>query len=316
MRGSKFLRTVTLLACAAVPIAATTAPAPPAAPRDGSIVHVQVETVIVDRGGTQTIDTEEADLVPGAAGVLTKEITLTGRDRRRTREAIVIEARLTPEAVPPEGKVCALRLQAETRRQGSGAQSAAARGAALDQRETVIALADGEERLIEVYASSMTGGRVALKLSCTPARAANDGMPDLVTLDLEVEKRADDEATELRRSQRLVAALGREVSTVVVANQGLPDEPDGGKRYRRERLEAVLSPVVLVAGRLQLEVRITGDITTVSSNGAQTLVPFERVESCLLGAGERRVFDVVVAAGAADAGWTRLTFLVEVIARF
>ena len=315
MRGSSFLRTVTLLACAAVQLAAT-APAPAATHRDGSIVRVQVETVIVDRGGTQTSDAEEADLVPGAAGVLTREITLTGRDSRRTREPIVIEARLTPEAVPPEGKVCALRLQAETRRRGSGPQPAAARGATLDQRETVIALADGEERLIEVYASSMTGGRVALKLSCAPALTATDGMPDLVTLDLQIEKRADDEATELRRSQRLVAALGHEVSTVVVANQGLPDEPGGGQRYRRERLEAVLSPVVLVAGRLQLEVRITGDITTVSSNGAQSLVPFERVDTFLLGAGERRAFDIVVAAGATDAGWTRLTLTVEVIARF
>jgi len=299
---------------------------PPAASRDGSIVHVLVETVIVDRGGTQSAGVDEADLVPGTAGVLTREITLIGRDRRRTREPIVLEARLTPEAVPPEGKVCSLRLVAETRKQASGtktagapaaaAPAAAARGATLDQRETVIALADGEERLTEVYASSMTGGRVALKLSCGPALADGDGMPDLVTLDLEVEKRAADEATELRRSQRLVAALGREVSTVVVANQGLPDEPEGGKRYRRERLEAVLSPVVLVAGRLQLEVRITGDITTVSSQGAQTLVPFERVETCLLGNGERRTFDIVVASGAADAGWTSLTLAVEVIPRF
>jgi hypothetical protein len=289
---------------------------PPAAAGDGSIVHVQVETVIVDHGGTHSGGADEADLVPGAAGVLTKEITLTGRDRRRTREPIVLETRLTPEAVPPEGKVCALRLQAETRRQAREPRTAATRGALLDRRETVIALADGEERLIEVYASSMTGGRVALKLRCDQARAAADGIPDLVTLDLRIEKRADDEATELLRSQRLVAALGREVSTVIVANQGLPDEPGGGQRYRRERIEAVLSPVVLVAGRLQLEVRITGDITTVSSGGGQTLLPFERVETCLLGAGERRAFDIAVAAGAADAGWTRLTLAVEVIARF
>jgi hypothetical protein len=301
---------------AAAPSPAAVLPEPPPAPRDGSIVHVQIETVIVDRGGTRSGGTDEADLVPGAEGVLTKEITLTGRDRRRTRETIVLEARLIPEAGPPAGLACALRVRTRTLRRAAEARPAAARDTPVDSREIQVALGAEEERVVEAYSSSMTGGRVALRLGCAQARSDDDGIPDLVTLDLQVEKSAPEEVTELLRSQRLVAAIGREASTVIVANQGLPDEPEGGKRYRRERLEAVLTPLVLVAGKLQVDVRLAGDITTVSSNGAQALVPFEHIETCVLAAGERRAFDIVVDAGAADAGWTRLTLTVEVIARF
>jgi hypothetical protein len=340
VRGATFTRTLTFVACVAMPpvaaapqppvapppgskpaapvppSAAAATPAPPDRARDGSIVHVLIETVVVDRGGTRTVGTDEADLLPGAAGVLRKEITLTGRDRRRTPEAVVLEARLTPEAAPAGGGPCALRLEAETRRQATGPRPAAGRDAVLDHREMLVALGDGEERIVEAYASSMTGGRIALRLRCGQARADDDGIPDLVTLDLDVEKRADDEPTELLRSQRLVAAIGREVSTVIVANQGLPDAADGGRRYRRERLEATLSPVALADGRIQVDVRFSGDITTMRADGSQSLVPFEHSESCLLRSGERRAFNIVVASGAADSGWTRITLAVEVIARF
>jgi len=180
----------------------------------------------------------------------------------------------------------------------------------------LVALGAGEERIVEAYASSMTGGRIALRLRCEPARAEDDGVPDLVTLDLEVEKRAEDEPTELLRSQRLVAAIGHEASTVIVANQGLPDAPDGGRRYRRERVEALLSPLVVASGNLQIAMQVRGDITTVSADGTQALVPFDHSESYLVRSGERRSFEIVVPSGSPDAGWTRLTLAVELTARF
>src|SRR5262245_2617404 len=213
--------------CAATRAPATAAPtAPPAGEpgqpeSDAAIVHVRVQTVVIDRGGTTTKGEDEADLAPGATGVLSKEVTLVGRDRRRRKEPVIVEARLTPTARPPAGAACELRVALKTRPKG-----ATATAAALDTREALVPLADGEERLVEAYASTATGGKIALRMRCSPARAATREIPELVTLDLSVERTADGEPPELLRGQRLVAALGREVSTVVVANRTLPDGPE------------------------------------------------------------------------------------------
>jgi hypothetical protein len=282
---------------------------PPAS--DGTIVHVRVQTVVIDRGGTTTKGEDEADLAPGATGVLRKEVTLVGRDRRRTKEPVIVEARLTPTASPPAGAACELRVALTTRPGGKTAKAAT-----LDTRQALVPLAAGEERLVEAYASTVTGGRVALRVSCAQARAAAGEIPDLVTLDLSIERTADDEPAELLRSQRLVAALGREVSTVVVANRTLPDGPEEEKRYRRERIEAVLSPVITAAGSLQLDVRISGDVTTMSAENAPSFLPFERAETFVVIPGERRRIDIPMAAREPDEGWTRLTLVIEITARF
>ncbi|HKQ97716.1 MAG TPA: hypothetical protein VJV75_07570, partial [Candidatus Polarisedimenticolia bacterium] len=280
---------------------------------------------VVDRGGTRTLGGDEADLVPGVVGVLRKEITLVGRDERRTKEPIVVEVRLMPDAAVPDGKTCALATRLTTRR-AAGAKSqektgapkkpAAAKDDHLDLRETSLALGDAETRMIEAYASPVTGGRVAFRFECAPARPAHDAIPEFVTIDLQVEKSGEGESSEMLRNQRLVAALGREASTVVSANTTLPDGADGSKRYRRDRLEAILTPLVVTAGRLQLSVQVRGDATTMSSESAPSIAEFDRTESFLLAAGERRTFMIDVAAAGRDDGWTKITLRVDVVARF
>lgn len=304
------------------------AAAPPETPvPDGAAVRVRVETIVVDRGGTRSLGTDDADLVPGAVGVLHKEITLVGRDQRRTREPIGVEVRLLPDAVVPEGKACSLGAQFVTRRTGRGEPEKPAAGDTkkgasaaapdpLDRRAATVALDHAETRMIEAYASALTGGRVAFRFTCAPARAAGDGIPDFVTIDLQIEKSAEGEAGEMLRNQRLVAALGRAASTVVGANATLPDAADGARRYRRERLEAILTPLVVAAGRLQLEVQVRGDLSTIAAQGPPSIAAFDRTESFLLPPGERRTFTIEVAAAGKDEGWTKVTLRVDVVARF
>ena len=306
------------------------AAAPPESPvPDGAAVRVRVETIVVDRGGTRSLGFDEADLVPGAVGVLHKEITLVGRDQRRTREPIAVEVRLLPDQAVPEGKACSLGAQFVTRSTDSGKPSLPAAGDAkkragasaaapdpLDRREATLALDDAETRMIEAYASALTGGRVAFRFACAPARAPGDGIPDFVTIDLQIEKSAEGEAGEMLRNQRLVAALGREASTVVSANATLPDAADGAGRYRRERLEAILTPLVVAAGRLQLAVQVRGDFSTVAAEGPPSIAAFDRTENFLLPPGERRTFTIEVAAAGKDEGWTKVTLRVDVVARF
>lgn len=291
-------------------------------------MRVHVETIVVDRAGTRSLGADEADLVPGAVGVLRKEITLTGRDAKRTQEPIVVEVRLLPDAAVPEGKSCALGTTLTTRRAGDGKAAkpadAGGKGSAgraaksdhLDERETTLVLGAEDVRMVEAYASPVTGGRVAFRFRCAPAVADAGGIPDFVTLDLYVEKSADGEATEMLRSQRLVAAMGREASTVITANATLADGADGAKRYRRERLEAVLTPLVIAAGRLQLSVELRGDLATVAADGTPAIAPFDRTESYLVAPNERRSFSIEVPATGPDQGWTKVTLRVDVVARF
>ncbi|HUD72021.1 MAG TPA: hypothetical protein VMQ62_08670 [Dongiaceae bacterium] len=314
-----------LLAAGLLTLAA--APVPPPEP-EGAVVRVRIETIVVDRGGTRSLGADEADLVPGAVGVLHKEITLVGRDERRTREPIVIDVRLLPDAAVPEGKTCALGAQMVTRRAAAGGTPKPAAGAPkkksaaastsdpLDTRETSLALGDGDTRMIEAYASAMTGGRVAFRFQCAPARPEHDAIPDFVTLDLQVEKGAEGEAAEMLRNQRLVAALGREASTIISANATLPDGADGAKRYRRERLEAILTPLMVAAGRLQLAVQVRGDFSTIASEGPPSIATFDRTENYLVQAGERRTFEIEVTPAGKDEGWTKVTLRVDVVARF
>src|SRR5580765_8442675 len=89
-------------ACLGLLLAGAVAPpqqAPTASPpSDGAGVHVTIETFAIDRKGTWSAGSDEADLFPGTPGVLEKSVTLVGRDKKRTQDKVTIKARLTPEA--------------------------------------------------------------------------------------------------------------------------------------------------------------------------------------------------------------------------
>jgi hypothetical protein len=328
-------RTVLLLLLLAASAARADATAPRA---DGVAVHVAIETFGIDRKGTWSAGADEADLLPSAPGVLEKTLTLSGRDARRTAETVMVRARFTSDPAPPDGAACSLAAEFETRREsaaagaagktggkdagkhagkgsGAGTGTIAASGV-IDTRTATVTLAAGEERLLEVYSSPLIEGRVAMRVSCAPSRAEARSIPDLVTIDLSVEKDAEGEPAEVLRNQRLVAALGREASAVVTANATLPDDADGGKRYRRERIEATLTPALIVSGKLQLEIQFAGEIATVSASGRSVSHPIDRKETFIVGPNETRSFVIDVASGGPDEGWAKLKLTVDVTARF
>jgi hypothetical protein len=325
-------RPVSHVACLGFLLAGATAtpppPAPPAPSTDGAAVHVTIETFAIDRKGTWSAGSDEADLIPGTPGVLEKSITLVGRDKSRTQEKVTVKARFTPDATTPEGAACALRADFETRRDAAAPESSRGSGASggkpakiaangpVDRRDALVTLAAGEERLIDVYASPLNEGRIAMRVRCAPSRAEEKPVPDMLALDLSVEKDAEGEPAEILRSQRLLATLGHEAGTVVTAHATLPDAEDGSKRYRRTQLDVTLTPLIVVAGKLQIEVHLTGEIATIGAAGRTQSYPIERSETYIVAPSEPRSFKVEIVARGADEGWKQVTLTVDLIARF
>lgn len=313
------------LLCAAT--AADSALVPPAREgTDGVAVRIEIETMVLDRRGTWSAGTDQADLIPGAAGVLKKSITLEAKDGRRTKEPVEITARLTPAPPQPGGPACALVLGIETRAASAAQGGTRAAGASparaaapLGSVSSTLSLAAGEERLVDAYVSPKSGNKVAFRVRCGEARHDEDGAHEMVAIDLEVERRVEGEQPSFIGDQRLVALLGREVSATVSDHTTLSEETkeDGeeGGRFRRERLDVTLAPVVLVAGKLQIEVRIRGEVATVRASGAASAHPIDRTEVFLVKSLEARSFEIVLPGSAAE-GWTDLHFLVQVRARF
>ena len=298
---------------------------PPAPAADGAAVRVLIDTMVIDRRGTWSAGSDQADLIPGAAGVLKKSITLEAKDGRRTKEAIEITARLVPGAPQPGGPACALDLAIETRaapetqreKRAAGAPSARAGTAPIGKVSSTLALAAGEERLVDAYVSPKSGNKVAFRVRCGEARHEEDGDHEMVAVDLEIERRVEGESSSIIGDQRLVALLGREVSATVSDHTTLAPEKEGEEepRFRRERLDLTLSPVITVAGKLQIEVRVKGEVATVGASRAASVHPIERTEVFLVASLEARSFEIILPGSAAE-GWTDLHFLVQVRARF
>ena len=139
----------------------------------------------------------------------------------------------------------------------------------------------------------------------------------MVTLDVSVQKDAEGEPPEILRSQRLVATLGHEAGTVVTANATLSDAEDGSKRYRRAQIEAALTPLLIVAGKLQIDVHVTGEIATVGAGGKMVPYPIDHSETFIVAPSEPRARSKVeITAHGPDEGWKQLTLTIGVIARF
>ena len=308
---------------AAVPIvlmlaASAAAPKAPAAPAssprgDGTAVHISLETVVIDRRGTWTAGSDEADLIPGTAGVLKKAITLTGKDAQKSREAIDLETRITPSIPEVGGPACVLAVGIVVRR---GASAQARSGSPpIDRTVDTVSLDAGQERLLNAY-TSKTGGRVALRVRCEKTRPPDDGSDAMITFDVSVERRAEGEQPEIVGDTHLVAAMGREAGTTVADHVILPDDEGGAPRFRDEDLTISLAPLLLVAGRLQVEMTVTGRVSTMGRDGEAAIHPVEHRETWLLAPRESRTYDAVIPGDAGAEGWSDLHYRIDVRARF
>ncbi len=318
--SGSFLFGLVLLA-AGVPhsdaVKAPAAPAGSAAATEASAtaVRVTLETIAVDRRGTWSVGSDVAEIFPGATGVMKKSATLIGREGASPpREMAELTARITPSL--QGSSVCTLRIDAETRRVVSGARAAAG-AAAPDRTSSAVSLKPGESRLVEVYSSSLTGARLALKVECDGAPGADGSELRFIGLSLSV-SRADDDDQDLKplKSNLLRSAIGREASDLASFNVPLPEGKDGDKRYRKEELETILSPVLVSGGRIQLEIRLRGELSTVSATAPAVTHPIDRSEATVLSSGEPHTIDVEIRSSAPDEGWSLVRYRFEVVARF
>jgi hypothetical protein len=295
--------------------AAAAAAADGAGPRPGA-ARISVETVVVDRQGTWSAGSDVADVFPGSAGVLNKSVTLQGRLDPGRREALDLTARIAP-SLRSDG-ACSLRLETEVRSAPAGGRTGSRPASRPERRTITVDLRPEEDRLVEVYASSLTHGRLALKVRCGAPEAMEPRLATerpFIEFLLSVARADGDGDPRPLKSNGLRALLGLEASNLFSFNVPLAEDEDGEKRYRREKLEVTLSPVLISAGRVQIEMRIGGELATVSATAATVAHPIDRRETLVLAPGEPHRLDFEITA-AENEGWTRVRYRLEIVCRF
>lgn len=282
---------------------------------DGGAIRIVIETIAVDRRGTWSVGTDAADIFPGKAGVLERSVTLLGRGGDDApRETVEIKARVTPERDPEGG--CAVRIESEVSRTEEVGAASSPR-AQPERRSVSLNIGSGEEQLVELYVSTLTRCRLAVKVGCDPSASSIPGSePRQVDLEISVARaEGDAEPAPLKRN-RLSSFLGRAASVFFSFNVALPELESGGERYRRESLEANLAPILISGGRLQLAVEINGELATISSSSPTVSHPVESRTTLVLEPGEQGSIEIVVSSSGEDEGWSVVRFRLDVVSRF
>ena len=334
------LAAIAVLALLAAPASSAPAPAPRPAPGPSpppGAARITVETIAVDRRGTWSVGTDQADIFSGASGVLKRNATLVGRDGKEpAREMIDLGVRILPTLQPGGG--CALRLESEARAVVAGAPPGT-RPPPPAHSTAAIVLGPDEDRLVEVYASVVTAGRLALKVRCAAAsfgaaggageaprgagggsttRRAAASAADLEFVDfvLSVSRADEEKPVELLKANRLRTSLGHEASNLFSFQLPLPDDARGSRRYRREKLEVTLTPAVVSAGRLQVELQIHGEVATVSAAEPTVAHPVDRAETLVLASGGTHRLELEVPSSGAREGWGKVRYEIQITGRF
>ncbi|PYS96589.1 MAG: hypothetical protein DMF50_03880 [Acidobacteria bacterium] len=302
-----------VLAASAGAAPATDSPAP-----GPGALRVSVETIAVDRRGTWSVGTDDADLFSGSMGELQKSATLVGRQAQNPpREMVQLTARITPAL--KAGGACALRVDSETRRVVAGAK-AGSRPPPVDRKSVAVLLKPDEERMVEVYASPVTEARLAFKLRCAPATGAPDGTsgsePTFIDIVLSVARAEGDQDLTPLKTNDLRATLGRSASNLFSFNVPLEAGKGAAKRYRREKIEAQISPTLISGGRLQIEAGLQGEVATVSGSEATVSHPIVTRETLVLAPDEPHAFDLEVRSSGPEEGWSRVRYRIEITCRF
>jgi hypothetical protein len=296
-----------LLAAAGPALAAADPP-----PRPG-VAHVTVETIAIDRRGTWSAGADEADLRSGTEGVLERSTTLIGRLDRGAREMIRLTARIVP--VLQAGGVCTLKIDSTVTGVRGGSRAAPA-GTPPETRSVLLDLGPDQERLVEVYSSAHTEGRVALKVRCAEALAVKAPDPRIAGFALSVTRTVDEGQLTPLKNAGLSAAIGRAASHIFAFNVPLEETEAAGRRYRREHLEVWITPLLFRDARLQFELRVTGELATVAARLPTESHPVDRAEIVDLGSGGTHVIEIEIASSSPAEGWSKVTYRLTVACDF
>jgi len=287
----------------------------PASGEKADAVRVAIETIAVDRRGTWSVGHDEADIFPGSSGTLSKSATLFGRQRESAREMVQLSVRIAP-VLRAEG-ACALRIDIETRSVTAGAGAPPRPASRVDRRSADLVLKPEEERLVEAYESSVTRGRLALKLRCAVAPpAVVEASPRFVDFLLSIARAEEEKRLRPLKDNGLRATLGRVASNLFSFNVPLEPREGGGKRYRKEEIEVILNPVLVSGGQLQVELRVRGELATISATEATISHPIDRRETLVVAPGEPHRLEIDVASSESQEGWSRVRYQLEVVSRF
>jgi len=316
---SRLRRFVVMLA-APLLLHAAPPPAPTAGVGDASsdAVRVTVETIAVDRRGTWSLGTDVADLLSGGSGVLKKSATLISRgEASETREMVEMTVHL--KAIVKPGGGCSLDIGTETRRVVAGARTGG-KPRQPDRTRATIVLKPEQERLVDAYASTATQGRLALKVRCDAPPAASGAVSesDLQFVDfiLSVARADGEKDPRPMKSDQLHAIVGREASTLFSFNVPLEPDASGGKRYRREKLEVALTPLLVSGGRVQIALQVLGEMATVGADGPPVTHPIEHADTLVIAPGEKREIDIDIRSSGAGEGWERVRYRLALVGSF
>jgi len=288
-------------------------PQDPSRPKSGA-VRVIIETIVVDGLGTNSVARDEADLFRGQSGVVSKSLTLKGRAGSAFRqEQVELNTRLARG--DDDRTSCPLMLAIVATSAPVGAP--AATPADAERKALSLALDAGETEMTPAYVSPWTGARITLRITCGEAQPADvPGTWSSMAFDIALERAEDDAPPQLLRSDRLSTTLGREVGSLFSSNRPLPDTAEGERRYRSERLDVQVSPSILSGGRLQVEVRVRGEVATIAASGTHGRHPIDVQETLVLASGESGDIEVIVAASPEEDGWSSVRYLLRVTGRF
>jgi hypothetical protein len=276
-------------------------------------VRVLIETIVVDGLGTTSVAEDEADLFPGQSGVLKKSITLKARegsDYPEEQVDLTIRVALGDEA----RSYCPIMLATVATGTPRGGRAPAPPD--TERKALSLTLEAGETRMTQAYVSPWTRGRIALRITCVEALpAAAPGTPSAIAFDVSLARGENDAVPHVLRIDRLSTTLGGEAGSLFSSNMPLADSADGERRYRRERLDVKVAPRILAGGRLQVEIRLWGEIATISASGTDERHPIDVEETLVLTNGETDDIEVTV-IGSAEEGWSRVRYLLRVTGRF
>ena len=280
----------------------------------GAAIRVRIEPIAVDGLGTRSLGAEIADIFPGDAGVLGRSATLRSRiEGDPTTESLELTVRISP-TLQNDGD-CELLIDARISRVIANARSG--RNLPPARRITNLQVGADKERMIEVYESAATGGRLALRVRCGPRPSGTVTREDpRVDFVLSIERADGEGPFETLMSKVLTTGIGRQASNLFSFNTPLPGSEETGKRYRRESFEIRIAPELLSAGRLQAAVEVDGEVASISALDPMIVHPIRHRETTVIAAGEPRTIDLEVRSSGEDEGWSLLRYRLQMVAHF
>ena len=123
-------------------------------------LHLRVETLQVGSGGTATLATDEADVLPGKGAFLVKEVTLSSSAATRGTEKLSLRAEIRVGFASPGGVAVTIRSRVNLLATTGGIPLPKSE----IRREISTVVGEGTSQLFEVYASPALGTKVILNL--------------------------------------------------------------------------------------------------------------------------------------------------------